>query len=143
MIQQLDTMKVYSALAFCPYIPELPAEFLARRKVAEAVLAQQVDAYVLTGNAKKVYEKLLNEGFYCGFASISANKDSKETQKLVCTRRPSGIKFCFESKIEMDIAWPPATTSIGQLYSRLNSSEIKAVRSSCEIPAIKSTDPPV
>jgi hypothetical protein len=139
MIQQLDTMKVKSALPFCPYTPEVSVEYLAQRKPAEETLAQQVDAYRLTGNARHAYEKLLIEGFYCGFAFAESNKDPMNMPKLVCFKRPTGIKFCFESKIVMDIAWPPAATSGKQLFSRLNLSEVHAVHSSCEIPAIKRT----
>ena len=138
MIQRLAAFKVHSALPFCPYIPEVSAEYLAQRKTAEAELGRQVDSLDLLGNARRTYEKLLLEGFYCGFTVDKADSDLSDSPKLVCTKRPSGIKFCFESKVVMDVEWSKGTTSMKELFSGLNASVVKAVRSSCEIPAIKS-----
>jgi hypothetical protein len=142
-LKQLDTIKVHSALAFCPYKEEVPIEYLAKRQAAEAVLARQVDSFDLSGNAKSAYEKLLIDGFYCGFISDNAANDLTESPKLMCTKRPSGIKFCFESRLVMEVEWPKAKIPMTQLFGEMNSSQIKAIHSSCEIPAIKSNAPPI
>lgn len=143
LLHKLESLKVRSALTFCPYTPEVSPEYLAQRKTAEAELTRQVDSLDVLGNAKHTYEKFLLEGFYCGFTSDKASTDASESPKLVCTKRPSGIKFCFESKVVMNVEWPKGTSSIKQLFGRLNASSIKAVHSTCEIPAIKSTGAPL
>ena len=57
LLRQLDTIKVQSALPFCPYKPEISAEYLALRGTAEQALRREVEARPLTGNAKSAYDK--------------------------------------------------------------------------------------
>jgi len=137
LFQQLDTIKVVSALSFCPYPHEVSAEFLGARSAAESTLLHQVHSLELLRNAKSAYDKLLLEGFYCGFAVDRGPSRSIDSPKLVCTKLPSGISSCFESKLVMDIEWPTATNSIGQLFGALSSARVKAVQASCEVPVVK------
>lgn len=134
MLNMLDTIKVDSALPFCPYEPEVSAEYLAMRQVSGASLAELVKALELKGNAKSSYDKLMVEGFYCGFSSNNAN-DPIAATKLVCTKKPSGIKFCLESTVVMDVNWDETTTLKTDLFKGLNKASVTDVTSSCELPA--------
>jgi hypothetical protein len=135
MLSMLDIIKVHSALPFCPYEPEVSAEYLVMRQVGEARLAELVESLGLKGNAKGSYDKLMVEGFYCGFSSNNPN-DSISATKLICTKKPSGIKFCLESRVVMNVDWDESTSSKNDLFKELNKASITSVESSsCEIPA--------
>ena len=139
LLRQLDTIKVQSALPFCPYKPEISAEYLALRGTAEQALRREVEARPLTGNAKSAYDKLLIEGFYCGFAlepGVNAG-----AARLACTKQPSGIKFCFESKLVMEVLWPPELKTVEQLFGILPSATVTSVQSSCEVPVLERGGP--
>jgi len=139
LLRHLDTIKVQSALPFCPYKPEVSAEFLASRATAEQALRREIEAAPLDGNAKAAYDRLLIEGFYCGFALEPGSNAG--AARLVCTKQPSGIKFCFESKLVMEVQWPPEAKTVKQLFGTLPSATITAVQSSCEVPALKRDGP--
>lgn len=137
LLERLDTIKVASALPFCPDKRQASVEYLAGRSEGEAGLAQQVSAFNLVGNAKAAYDKLLVEGFYCGFDLDAGAQKAESKPKLVCTKVPSQIKLCFESKLVMDVQWPTESRTTSQLLDALKLAEIKAIRSSCEVPAKK------
>ncbi len=137
LLKRLDAIRVDGASAFCPYPSEVSADFLAARSVAEESLRRQVDSLELPQNAKSAYEKLLLDGFYCGFTTEPGPAGASSPPKLMCTKQPTGIKYCFTSKLTLDIDWPTATPSIRQSFGSMNGARIKSVQSSCEVPAIK------
>lgn len=134
LLGQLNSIKVYSAMSFCPYKAEASAEYLAARSGAEEALWRNVETLHVMGQARSAFDRLLLEGFSCGFTIEETAEGSANSPQLSCTKRPSGIKFCFESKLIMDIEWPPGTLTMKQLFGTLPSAQIKAVRSRCETP---------
>jgi hypothetical protein len=140
MLGQLDTIKTKFATAFCPYPQTVSAEFVALRASAEAELSRHVASLDLAGSARAVFDRLLVGGYYCGFAT-GASIPVSEAQ-LVCTKAPTGIKFCFRSNLVMSVAWPVEVTRTEQLFGALPKAQVKAVRSTCELPAIKSDGRP-
>jgi hypothetical protein len=138
VVRHLDKMKIASALPFCPYKRKASAEYLATRGVGEQSLAQYADGLDLVGNAKKTYDTLLIEGFYCGFAADPIADSTANAPTLVCTKVPSKIKYCFEAKLVIDVDWPAGQTATSQLHGAMSAAQVKTVRSSCEVPVVKS-----
>lgn len=139
LFERLDTVLVDFPLAFCPYPDEVSVEFVGARAAAEQELSQQVNALELIGNAQSAYKKLLMQDYYCGFLAATAEDGATpaEPARMVCTRRWTRIRYCHEAKLVMDVDWPSGVTSMTQFYAALPNAQIKAVRSSCEIPNIR------
>jgi hypothetical protein len=137
LLKQLDTIKVASALPFCPYKRSVSAEYLATQSIGEQALVRYVEKLDLEGAAKKTYDTLLVEGFYCGFDADRSADAGANARKMVCTKVPSKIKFCFEARLVMDVEWPAGQTAASQLHAALDAAQVKAVHASCEVPSIK------
>jgi hypothetical protein len=138
--KQLDSTKVDFVFALCPYPHEVSIEYLTARTKAEATLQHEVNAQQLAGNAKAAYDKLMLQGFSCGFERGA--EGTSDSAKLTCTKLPSGVKYCFQSKLVMDVKWPQHVTTMKQLFGALPLAEIKAINSSCVIPLIRSAGQP-
>ncbi len=132
LLKQLDTIKVHSTSSLCPYKQQASMEYLAGKRAGEEILAQQVQAFDLVGNAKNAFDKLLVKGFYCGVDFDPNTLKPEHSPKLICTKWPSQIKSCYESKIVIDVEWSVDGNVTNQPLEALKSANVKAVRSSCE-----------
>jgi hypothetical protein len=133
--ERLTSIKVYAATAFCPWVRTPRAEYIAARHVGSETLTEQVRAFDLEGNAKMAYNRLMVEGYSCGFELDPATQKPIAGPKMICTQWPTKIKYCYEAKVMMDVQWGMGPTGAGGLLNELESSKVTEVHSSCEVPA--------
>lgn len=134
LLASLQQIKVASVRASCPGPRSLSVAYLAARSAAEKSLNDSINALHLKASGDVVYGKLLNEGFYCGFV-VSGN--SQESPRMECTKLPSQIKFCYEAKVTIGMAWPDGVGKFEQLYRALPKSRIMSIQATCEIPSLQ------
>lgn len=134
LLDHLDIVKVASALPFCPYQRQASPSYLAGRGAGEKELAQQASTLNLLGNARVTFDKLLLEGYYCGFELVSDPEKAVNRTNLVCTLIPTKSKLCFEAKLVLEITWQAPLDASKRWREALKSADIKGIRSSCELP---------
>lgn len=138
LLRRLGDLKVRSALPFCPYERRATGEYVSARAVGEKTLSKQIRVLDLGGNARLAYDKLLIDGFYCGFELDLVTQRLGRKPRLLCTKVPSRIKFCFEAQVLMDVEWREEVGESTSLLDALKSVQVKAVRTSCELPERRS-----
>jgi hypothetical protein len=136
MLDQLDKLQVELAMGFCPYSRSVASEFLTGRHIGETNLQESVQKLTVLGNAKSAYEKLLIDGYACGFGQAVDLSEANNLPGLVCTKGPSEARLCFEAKLVLKVEWMNANTNSMQVIDRLKTARVTAVQASCELPAV-------
>jgi hypothetical protein len=136
LLKQLDTVRVRNAMAFCPYPNEVSSEFVTAHDAAEAALARQVKEMGLHDSALAAYQKLILQGYYCGFEVKAVEEGDRPAAQLICSRWRTRIRFCHEARLAIDIDWPAGVSSAKQFYGALGKARVKSVRTSCELPIV-------
>ena len=137
LYRKLDTLKVVFYGSFCPYPRQASTDFLSTRESGEKLLRHKLDDMKLIGNVQQAFDKLLVDGFYCGFASEEKEGVKVAQAKMVCNKLPSRIQGCFNARVSFDVNWPVGTHSFKQLYASLPQAAINSMSSDCEIPQSK------
>ena len=134
LLKRMGAINVDYTLSFCPYKRTPGAEYITYLDTGSASLVEQVHAFHLIGNARASFDKLMKEGYSCGFELDPSTKKPPPRPKLICTKWPSQIKYCYEARIMMDVRWGGAAIDSSKLYNELERSQVLEVRSSCEVP---------
>lgn len=121
--------------SFCPYTNPPRTEYVTHQDIGSATLAALVPSLALLGNARTTFDKLRLDGYACGFEVDPVTNKPVGLPKLICTHRPTNIKYCYEAKLVMDVRWGAAAIDAMGLVNALKAAQIVQVQSSCDVPA--------
>jgi ACT domain-containing protein len=136
MLDQLDKIQVDLAMGFCPYSRSVASEFLTGRHIGETNLQENVQKLNVLGDAKSAYDKLLIDGYACGFGQAIDLSAARNLPGLVCTKGPSEARLCFEVNVVLKVEWANTNTNSLQVIDRLKTARVTAVQASCELPVV-------
>lgn len=136
LYHQMNISKVTDTLGFCVTPISLSSDYLKQRENAEETLAKYVNGLSLRGkNANDVFEILLNEGFKCGLGNAKGDVDSElKSPKMLCTKLPSRIKYCYEAKLILDLTSEKQRHSLIKNIDDLANFTFTQINTSCLIP---------